>query len=415
MTLMHGALPPLDATAGRPWGTQLGALWTAQCLTVLGSAFVMPFLPIMVENSGVRGGAIALWSGGLMTLTQTGMAIFSPIWGRIADHTGRKPMLVRAMVGAGITSVAIGIAPNVYVMAGLFFLRGSLAGINAAGAALVSSMAPADRVAHSLGVLQSSLYVGSTLGPAVGAGLVPLVGIRPAFVVAGSVQFLGGFAVARMVEERFVREDAAVRRERSHGRAALREAGVARTVGVLLLMGLLAQAVASGMGASLPLRVRSLAGRENAAVAVGVIAAVQAGASAASALTIGRFGMRVGYRRILVATSLWAAVVFAAMALTPALVGVALLAAAAGIALGAFVPSVNTLLGLTTPAGMRAEVFGYSGTAYAIGGTVAPIASTSLIAGFGTGAPFLLIAGLEVLLGMWAARSLRGVLVGGRA
>ena len=32
-----------------------------------------------------------------------------------------------------------------------------------------------------------------------------------------------------------------------------------------------------------------------------------------------------------------------------------------------------------------------------------------------TGAPFLLIAGLEVLLAMWAARSLRGVLVGGRA
>jgi DHA1 family multidrug resistance protein-like MFS transporter len=410
MALTHGAAPPVDAAArGRSWTAQLGVLWSGQCLTVLGSAFVMPFLPLMVENSGVHGGAVALWSGALMTCTQGGMALFSPIWGRVADRTGRKPMLVRAMLGAGVTSIAIGLAPNVEVMAVLFFARGSLAGINAAGAALVTTMAPANRVAHSLGVLQSSLYIGSTMGPAIGAVLVPAAGVRLSFVIAGAVQFVAGFAVARFVEERFVREDAVVRRARSRGRAGLREGGVLGSVGVLLVMGLLAQAVASGMGASMPLRVRALASPGHVAVAVGVVATMQASASAVSALMIGRVGRRAGYRWLLVASSVWGALAFTALVFTPSLVGVALLASAAGFALGVFVPAVNTLLGMVTPAAMRAEVFGYGGTAFAIGGLVAPITATSLIAGFGTTTPFLLLAGLELVIAVWAARSLHRV------
>jgi DHA1 family multidrug resistance protein-like MFS transporter len=410
MALTEGAAPPVGAAAGaRSWSAQLGVLWTGQCLTVLGSAFVMPFLPLMVENTGVHGGAIALWSGGLMTLTQTGMAIFSPVWGRLADRTGRKPMLVRAMLGASITSIAIGVAPNVEVMAVLFFVRGSLAGINAAGAALVTSMAPAERVASSLGVLQSSLYIGSTMGPAVGAVLVPFAGLRLSFVIAGGVQFLGGFAVARFVEERFVREVVGSGPKRARGRTALRQAGVARTVGVLLLLGLLAQAVASGMGATMPLRVRSLAGAQHVAVAVGVVATLQASASAVSALLIGRVGRRVGYRGVLIASSVWGVCVLAALVFMPSLVGVALLAAGAGFALGAFVPAVNTLLGLVTPPSMRAEVFGYGGTAFAIGGLVAPIMSTSLIAGFGFGAPFAVLASIELVVALWATFSLRSV------
>jgi DHA1 family multidrug resistance protein-like MFS transporter len=244
--------------------------------------------------------------------------------------------------------------------------------------------------------------------------LVPAAGIRLSFVIAGAVQFAAGFVVARFVQERFVREDSVVRRARARGRAGLREAGVMGTVGVLLMMGLLAQAVASGMGASLPLRVRALASPGNVAVAVGVVATMQASASAVSALLLGRIGRRAGYGRVLVASTVWAMLVFVALVFAPSLLGVALLASAAGFALGAFVPAVNTLLGLASPPAMRAEVFGYSGTAFAIGGLVAPITATSLIAGFGTTAPFVLLAALELVVAVWAVRSLHRVAEYGR-
>jgi DHA1 family multidrug resistance protein-like MFS transporter len=168
--------------------------------------------------------------------------------------------------------------------------------------------------------------------------------------------------------------------------------------------------VASGLGATLPLRVRALASPDHVAVAVGIIAMLQASGGVVSALTIGRLGRGAGYRRVLVASSVWAMGVFATLFFVPSLVFIGLLASLTGLALGAFVPAVNTLLGMVTPASMRAEVFGYSGTAFAIGGLVAPITCTSLIAASGsTAAPFPLLAGLELAMAVWAARSLHRV------
>jgi len=392
----------------RPWSTQLGVLWIGQALTVMGASFVMPFMPLLLVSTGVSGSAIALWTGAMATLTQTGMAVFSPIWGRLADMTGRKPMMVRAIFGAGVSTIAIALSPNVYVMAAMFFARGALAGITSAGAALVTSMAPADRIAHSLGVLQSSLYIGSTAGPAIGAGLIPFFGVRTSFLLAGALQIVTAAAVAHYVEERFVREDAVVRRGRSRGRRGLREAGVSGTVAVLLLLGLLAAATSAGLGVTMTLRVRSLVTPMHFAVAVGIITMLQASGGAVSALMISRLGRRTGYRRVLVASSVWAMLIFATLFFVPSLLVIGLLASLTGLALGAFVPAVNTLLGVVTPSQMRAEVFGYGGTAFALGGLVAPITCTSLIAATGdTAAPFVLLAALEMTMALWAVRSLR--------
>src|SRR5260221_14655675 len=142
MALSHGASKPLEARLPRPWSTQLGVLWIGQALTVMGSSFVMPFMPLLLVSTGVSGSAIALWTGAMATLTQTGMAVFSPIWGRLADRTGRKPMMVRAIFGAGVTTIGIALSPNVYVMAVMFFARGSLAGVLSPGGAAGAPPAP---------------------------------------------------------------------------------------------------------------------------------------------------------------------------------------------------------------------------------------------------------------------------------
>lgn len=391
---------------GTRWGRQLAILWAGQCASIGGATFVFPFLPLMVETVGVRDRAqVALWSGGMVAVTQVAMALFAPFWGRIADRVGRKPMLVRAMAGGGLVFIACGLAPNVYVLFALRFAQGALSGTISATTALVASTAPRERVAHSLGVVQSASYIGTTLGPALGAVLVPVVGIRPAFAIAGTIPLTAALWTAIGVREHFVRPEAHVLARGT--RATLRDAGVVPAVVTLAVSALLVQAVGSALAPALPLRVARIVGPSHVASAVGAVFAVQAGAAAVAALTVSRVARLVGYRRIIVGAALWTAACYGSLSLVDSLAAVAVATGLGGLAGGSLMPSVNTLLGRVAPAAVRAEVFGYAASAMAIGGAVSPIASTTLVAARGTQAPFLMVAAIEATLALWAGWRLR--------
>lgn len=389
-----------------PWGRQLAILWAGQCASIGGATFVFPFLPLMVETVGVTDRrAVALWSGGMVAVTQVAMALFAPLWGRVADRIGRKPMVVRAMAGSGVVFLACGLAPNVYVLFALRFAQGALSGTISATTALVASTAPRERVAHSLGVVQSASYIGTTLGPALGAVLVPVVGIRPAFGIAGTIPLLAAVGAAVGVTEHFVRPDPHLL---SRGtRATLRAAGVVPAVVTLAGASLLVQAVGSALAPAIPLRVAGLVDPGGVPVVVGTVFALQAGSAAVSALGVSRLARHLGYRRVMIAAALWAATCYGTLATVHSVAAMAVLVGLGGLAGGTLMPSVNTLLGHVAPAAVRAEVFGYSASAMALGGALSPLASTTLVAVRGTAAPFVMVAAVEVGLATWAGVGLR--------
>jgi len=384
------------------WSRQLAILWAGQFSMISGVTIVYPFMPLLVQTTGVHDpGAIALWSGAMFTISQTAVAIFSPVWGRMADRIGRKPMLVRAMCGVGFFLILSGYAPNVYALFAVRFFTGALAGTGAAANALVASTAPPERVANSLGVIQSGSSIGSIVGPGLGAVLVPLIGIRNAFAVAGVMCILAGIWTAAGVDERFVRPERGIRRPRAM--AVMRLEGVGRTVFTLIVLAMLAQSISIGLTPVTPLRTAHLADSHHIAASVGAIAAVQAFCTALAALTVARVARRAGYRITLVAAALWTATAYLLIGLAPSLAAMLVFTAMVGFGTGALVPSINTLLGRTAPLQVRAEIFGYSQSLQAMAGAVSPLLATSLVARYGTPAPFFMAATVEILVAGWAA------------
>jgi len=60
----------------------------------------MPFMPFYIQELGITDvGKAAQWAGILTGVPAVVMAIFSPIWGSLADIYGRKIMIERAMLG----------------------------------------------------------------------------------------------------------------------------------------------------------------------------------------------------------------------------------------------------------------------------------------------------------------------------
>jgi DHA1 family multidrug resistance protein-like MFS transporter len=192
-----------------PWRRNLYAVAIAQFIALGGGNLVFPFMPFYVRDLGVTDeGQVALWSGLLGTATGAMLFVFSPIWGSLADRVGRKPILLRAYVGAMVTMTLQGLVQDVWQLALLRALQGVFVGTIPAATALVAAGTPRERIAYALGLLQMALFSSQFAGPLAGGVLAASIGIRPTFLATGGFYLVSFLLVLTVVEERFQRPTA---------------------------------------------------------------------------------------------------------------------------------------------------------------------------------------------------------------
>ena len=85
------------------WKRNLYVCWLGSFLTSSALSQVAPILPIYIRELGVTDvSSAAMWVGFAFGSTTLMMTFFSPIWGKLADEYGRKPMLLRASLGMAV-------------------------------------------------------------------------------------------------------------------------------------------------------------------------------------------------------------------------------------------------------------------------------------------------------------------------
>jgi MFS transporter, DHA1 family, multidrug resistance protein len=161
-----------------------GILLVSQLAATSGFMFVMPFMPLYVQQLGVESaGDAAAWAGLLDTATAATMALAAPLWGRLADRLGPKSMLVRASFAGALVVGLMSLAASPWQLLALRLVQGTLTGTVAAATVLVSATAPQGRAGQRLGTLQMIIFVAAALGPFMGGLFAELVGIRASFGV----------------------------------------------------------------------------------------------------------------------------------------------------------------------------------------------------------------------------------------
>ncbi|MBU2026591.1 MAG: MFS transporter, partial [Proteobacteria bacterium] len=94
---------PSAPERGQPWQKTLYIMFAAQLLSIIGFAFVLPFLPFYIRELGVTDERLVpVWAGVQAASASLVMAFFSPLWGWLADRYGRKIMVERAMFGGAV-------------------------------------------------------------------------------------------------------------------------------------------------------------------------------------------------------------------------------------------------------------------------------------------------------------------------
>ena len=62
-------------------------------------SIVMPFMALYIEELGVKGDMVEWYAGLSVAISALASALVSPVWGRLADRYGRKPMMIQGQHG----------------------------------------------------------------------------------------------------------------------------------------------------------------------------------------------------------------------------------------------------------------------------------------------------------------------------
>jgi DHA1 family multidrug resistance protein-like MFS transporter len=184
------------------WRKNLHVLWATQFVAMTAINLVVPFLPFFIRTLGVTNDAeVSRWSGLAFAAPFLSAFFAVPLWGMLGDKYGRKPMVMRALVGLAISQALVGLSQNVVQLFLFRLLQGAISGFIASALALVSTSAPKNRVGYALGVLQSASAGGVVIGPFFGGLLADLFGYREIFFLTAVMCAAGAFAVFVGVSE----------------------------------------------------------------------------------------------------------------------------------------------------------------------------------------------------------------------
>jgi len=183
------------------WRRNLRALPAANLLCGLGFSLSWPFVPLMVRGLGVREN-LETWVGYMLLVFYLIAFVVNPVWGSIADHYGRKLMVLRAMFGMGCAMMLVPFASTPMGFASLFMLIAVFNGYTPAGVALLVANTPPTRIGSAVSLAQTGGMVGQALGPALGAVIAALIDRQHwLFWISGGLMLSGGTLVVLLVHE----------------------------------------------------------------------------------------------------------------------------------------------------------------------------------------------------------------------
>ncbi|MGE0879631.1 MAG: MFS transporter [Acidimicrobiia bacterium] len=200
-------------------------LWTTVAIDITGFGIAIPVLGLFAKREF---GASAFQVGLLIATYSLAQFLLAPVWGRISDRIGRKPVIVVALFGTAVGALITGAAGALWMLfLGRLIDGGSGASIAVAQAAATDLAEPHERP-RLLGLLGAAFGVGFSLGPAI-AGIAAVIGgARAPFFVASALALLNAAAaIKRMPETR--RHDTEIERHLvPELSGSLRRSGVVR-------------------------------------------------------------------------------------------------------------------------------------------------------------------------------------------
>jgi multidrug resistance protein len=181
---------------------KLAVLMATAFVDMIGAVMILPLIPFYAETLGASGFVI----GVLISAFSIAQLTSAPLWGKLSDRHGRRPVLVLGLAISTISYVVFAFAQSLW----LLFLSRAVQGLGGGTVGVVQAYVadasePEER-AKGLGWLSAATSLGAIVGPALGSALAALWGRTAPGLGAAILCALNlGFAWRFLTESREMR------------------------------------------------------------------------------------------------------------------------------------------------------------------------------------------------------------------
>jgi DHA1 family tetracycline resistance protein-like MFS transporter len=359
---------------------------------ILGFGLLLPLLPFYVQRIGA-GPEVITAVLGLYSLAQV---IAAPLWGRLSDRCGRKPILTITCIGLGLSYVVLAFADSLALVVLSRIVGGLMAGNIATAQAYVADVTSPEGRAKGMGILGAAFGLGFVVGPSIGglfAGAsVEGADYRAPALAAMTLSFAAAAGAALFLKESLAPDMRGHLERRATFGEKLRVALRRRTLLVLAATGFLIIMAWAQFETVFALWVHQIFafGPRDIGFVFGFMGAVNVLVQGALMGTLTR---RFGEARLAVVAGLLFISGYLAIAVSTSVPTLLMSCAVLAFASALFNPSVTSLVSKEAASGERGAVMGAYQSATALGRVAGPAVSGTFFAAAVT-LPYLIAAAL---------------------
>jgi MFS transporter, DHA1 family, tetracycline resistance protein len=178
----------------------IGIIFLTVLVDLVGFGLILPLIPIYSENFHAKGWMI----GAIMGSYSLMQFLFAPVWGRLSDRIGRRPVLLGSTACACLSYVIFALGSSLSGDAALLVILFSrlFAGICGANItvaqAYIADITPPEQRSAKMGLVGMAFGIGFILGPVLGGVSAKYFGLTAPGWTAASVcalNFIGAFFI----------------------------------------------------------------------------------------------------------------------------------------------------------------------------------------------------------------------------
>jgi DHA1 family multidrug resistance protein-like MFS transporter len=345
---------------------------------------LLAFTPLQLREMGLSDVEVGVWTGILVSVTMAMALPLGPLWGVLAERFSRRSILLRSFVILAISLLLAAWATDLPWLVAARAIVGLSFGAGGVIAATQAMLTPPRYVGRAVTNVQAAMPIAASIGPPVGAALIPYTGLRGLFLVDVILLLVAAVVLWLLLPE---------------PKGGHRPSSVVGRMGEVMQMAwatppvrwnlanqFLVRAGAGTVDSFLAVRITQVAA--DPAFAIGWILGAYGALTTVATWLVGRLADRPDIVRVYALGMGFAAILTLGIAFAPWLWLIAALTLVRAIPTALSRPLLFAHLVRVVPRGHQTGVFGLFPTVGNVGGLIFPLVASSVV-GYGLWAAFV--------------------------